>query len=156
MDMALLHEAAVLASAIRGAYRVAKSHGSTTRYFVYVLLLQSGKLYVGSTDNPFVRFGEHFACSPSSAAWVREWGPPVRVVEMCRDCRSQDEHYKYAEYAEKFGWENVRGGGCCRVIMTQEPPSVAAFSRGNGPAGSDFQYLSRAEIDDIVAKVQRI
>lgn len=147
--MPLLREAAVLAATIRGVYARIKSVPSA-RYFVYVLLLQNGKLYVGSTDNPYARLAQHWACSHESAGWVREWGPPVRVVEMCRDCRAEDEHLKYAEYADKFGWQNVRGGGCCRVIMTQEPPSVAAFAR---PPDAAFVYLSRAEIDEIVATV---
>jgi hypothetical protein len=152
VDMDLLYEAAVLAAAIRGMYAQVKTHPNA-RYFVYVLLLQHGKLYVGSTDNPYVRLADHFACSPSSAAWVREWGPPVRVIEMVRDATLDDEHYKYAEYADKFGWDAVRGGGCCRVMMSHEPPSVKMFARR---PNDSFQYLSRAEINDIVSKVTQL
>jgi hypothetical protein len=151
-DMMLLYDAAVLAAAIKGMYARTKDY-PTARFFVYVLLLQEGKLYVGTTDNPYVRFGQHFACSPESAAWVREYGPPIRVVEMCENCRPEDEHYKFTEYADKFGYQNIRGGGCCRVIMNQEPPTVKSYRRR---PDSDFTYLTRSEIDDIVDKVKSI
>jgi len=151
LDMMVLYEAAALAAAIRLMYSRIKDH-PTARYFVYVLLLQDGKFYVGNTDNPYVRLGDHFSCSSSSAAWVREWGPPVRVVEMIRNASAEDEHYKYTEYAEKFGWDNVRGGGCCRVLMSHEPPSVRGFTRRH----DDLDYLTRAEIDDLVAKVRAL
>ena len=151
VDMGLLHEAAVLASAIQGMYRKVKDH-PTARYFVYVLLLQEGKLYVGSSDNIYTRLRDHFTSSSNSAAWVREWGPPLRVVEIIRNATPDDEHYKYTEYAEKFGWDSVRGGGCCRVLMSHEPPSVRSFTRRLGP----FDHLTRLEIDDIVEKVKRI
>ncbi len=146
--MDLLYNAAVIASTIRATYHKIKSH-PTARYFVYVLLLQDGKFYVGSTDNPYMRFVDHFMCSNNSAAWVREWGPPIRVVEMIKNASGEDEHYKYAEYAEKFGWDNVRGGGCCRMFMHREPPSVTTFTR----KAEAFEYMSRTEIDDIVSKV---
>jgi len=151
VDMMMLYDAAVLAAAIRTMYARVKRHHSA-RYFVYVLMLQEGRFYVGSTDNPYVRFADHFACNSSSAAWVREWGPPVRVVEVLRNTSPEDEHYKYTEYAEKFGWDAVRGGGCCRVLMSHEPPSVRSFTRRAEP----FEYLTRSEIDDLVEKVKRI
>lgn len=152
IDMALLYEAAVLAAAIKGMYARIKDH-PTGRYFVYVLLLQSGKLYVGASDNIYIRLKQHFDMSHESSNWVREWGPVVRVVEIMGNCHPDDEHYKYVQYADMFGWEMVRGGGCCRVIMNQAPPTVKAFVRR---PDDDFTYLSRAEIDDIVSKVQGI
>lgn len=151
VDMTLLHEAFQNTMAVRKMYQQTKRH-PTARYFVYVLLLQDGKFYVGSTDNPYTRLWDHFQCSSNSALWVREWGPPVRVVEIARNCSPEDEQYKYAEYADKFGWINVRGGGCCRLVMLREPTSVSQFAR----KPDSLEYLTRAEIDDIVAKIKSI
>ena len=89
-DMMLLYEAALLAAAIRHMYLGVKAHLSA-RYFTYVLLLQQGKIYVGSTDNIYTRLADHFSGSPSSALWVKEYGPVVRVVEICKNCRAEDE-----------------------------------------------------------------
>lgn len=148
VDMSLLHRSFLVTVAIRGMYERIKRNPAG-RFFVYVLLLQEGKFYVGSTDNPYSRLWDHFRCSSNSALWVREWGPPVRVVEIARNCSPEDEHYKYAEYADKFGWMNVRGGGCCRLVMSREPSSVARFAR----KPDTLEYLTRAEIDDLVAKI---
>ena len=150
-DMMLLYEAALLGAAIRQMYLNVKTNPSG-RYFTYVLLLQEGKIYVGSTDNVYTRLADHFSGSPSSALWVKEYGPVVRVIEICKNCRAEDEQYKFTEYADKFGFENVRGGGCCRLLVSQEPPSVTNFAR----KPDDFEYLSRAEIDDVVHKVKTL
>lgn len=148
----MLYESARLGATIRGMYARVKEY-PLGRYFVYVLALQHGKLYVGSTDNIYSRLCDHFECSPRSAVWVREYGPPVRVVEICRNCAPEDENYKFAEYADKFGFENVRGGGCCRLLMHYEPLSVRNFARR---VQDTVEYLTRAEIDDIVLKVKNI
>jgi hypothetical protein len=144
--MAVLYRAAAINIAVRRRYTAIKDDPDA-RYFVYVLLLQSGKLYVGSTNNPYTRFLDHFLVTPSSAAWVREWGPPVRVVELLQNCRADDEQYKYYEYASMFGWENVRGGTNCRVIMPRPPPGLDAFERD---PMRKFEFVPRAEIDCIV------
>lgn len=141
---ALLFRAATLAIAIRRRYEVLRVE---SRYFVYVLLLQQGKLYVGSTNNPYTRLYDHYFTTSSSAAWVREWGPPVRVVELLRNCRDDDEQYKYMEYASMFGWENVRGGSSCRVIMDRPPPGLATFERD---FSRTFEHVPRTEIEQLV------
>jgi hypothetical protein len=151
-DMMLLYDAAVLAAVIKRMYLDVKDH-PTGRYFTYVLLLQEGKIYVGSTDNIYTRLADHFLCSPSSALWVKEYGPPVRVIEISRNSRPDDETYKYTEYADKFGFENVRGGSWCRLVQNHEPLSVKNFVR---KPDDDFDYLTRAEIDDIVTKIHNM
>jgi len=132
-------------------YRDVKSHSA--RYFTYVLLLQEGKIYVGSTDNIYSRLVDHFSCSSSSALWVREYGPPVRVVEISTDSSPSDEQYKYNEYADKFGYENVRGGGCCKLVMSHEPSSVTSFTRRDDKI---TKYMSRTEINAVVFRVHTL
>ena len=150
-NMAMLYEAAALGWAVRRMFREAKDHPDE-RYFTYVLLLQQGKLYVGSTDNVYARLADHFACNRSSALWVREYGPPVRVVEIIRNSPPGTESYKYCEYADKFGYENVRGGGWCRLVQRREPASVRNFTYRQ----TEFDHLSRSEIEDVVDKVTKL
>lgn len=149
VDMDLLYDAAVMAAAVRAMYARVKTVQSA-KYFTYVLLLQHGKIYVGNTDNIYARLRDHFY--GESSKWVREWGPVERVVEIIRNSGPDDERYKYSEYADKFGWANVRGAGWCKVLMASAPSVVRNFSR----KADDFDYLTRAEIDDILDKIKRI
>lgn len=145
-----LYRAAAAGAEVRAQYARLKDD-QAARFFVYVLLLPHGKLYVGSTDNPYARFLDHFTCSASSAKWVREWGPPERIVEMARNCRADDEEYKYMQYASMFGWEHVRGGHCCRVLEPRAPRELHGFRRDSA---RPFDYLTRAELDDVLARVR--
>lgn len=149
-DMHLLYESAKMLSAVRDMYTRVKIFPHA-RYFVYVLMLQHGKMYVGSTDNIYIRLADHFKCSPRSAVWVREYGPPVRVIEIIRNCQLEDEEYKFAEMADKFGYENVRGGGWCKLFLRREPPSVRNFTRR---VPDELDYLTRFEIQDIMEKIR--
>ena len=152
VDMDVLYQSAKTFAAVRGMYARAKRYPDA-RYFVYVLMLQQGKLYVGATDNVYTRLSDHFRCSNRSAVWVREYGPPVRIVEIARNCAPEDEEYKFAEMADKFGFENVRGGGCCKLFVRREPYAVRNFSRR---VPDDLEYLTRAEIQDVVEKIKML
>lgn len=50
-----------------------------------------------------------------------------------------------------FGWQNVRGAAYCRTTMRGPPAPLADFKRDPTRA---FDYLTRREVDDIVAVVQ--
>lgn len=150
-DMDLLFECATNTLAMRHMYQCIKEHPQA-KFFTYVLLLQQGKMYVGATDNIYARMVDHFTCSPSSALWVREYGPPVRIVEICTNSSLRDEQYKYTEYADKFGYENVRGGGCCKLVMTHEPPSVSNFEK----QADTFTYMTRHDINEILFRVKTL
>ena len=49
-----------------------------------------------------------------------------------------------------FGWEHVRGGNCCRVLEPRAPATLQAFRRDPTRA---FEYLTRAELDELVGRV---
>lgn len=117
----MLLDAARLNLRIRREYARIK-RDPAARYYTYVLLLQRGKLYCGSSDNIFMRLLDHTLGTPSAALWVKEHGPIERVVEITRNCSREDEHYKTLEYMSLFGWENVRGAGWCKLDM-HRPPS---------------------------------
>lgn len=146
---ALLH-ATEVSMDIRGRYATA---GYTKhRYWTYVLLLEGGFFYVGSTNNPFTRLLDHELQSESSALWVRHRGPVVRVLELIRHCTPEDEKYKYYEYCSIYGWEVVRGASYCHVHMPRPPAGLEDFSRNR----ADFDYLPRAHIDAVHAKVKEL
>jgi hypothetical protein len=148
----LLFEAATKAVSIRNMYTDFWTHRAPARYFTYVLLLQQGKLYVGSTDNIYVRLLDHFTCSPMSAVWVREYGPPERIVEIIVGGPSDTESYVFCMYADRFGYTNVRGGGVCKLMVTHEPQVVKSFEAD----GRILQSLPRSSILKIQGRVEHL
>ena len=125
---------------------------ASARYFTYVLLLQRGNIYVGSSESIYKRLLDHWTMSPSSSLWVKEHGPIDRILEISVNSSADDERYKTLEYMSIFGHQKVRGGGWCRVLPTGPPTDLTDFTRER----SDFQYLSRKEIDAIMSEVQAL
>lgn len=118
------------------------------KFFVYVLLLQEGKIYVGSTDNVYQRLYDHFEMTQSTAAWVRLHGPPQRVIEIVADAAPGDEDAITARYIAMFGQDSVRGGKWHAIFSP--PPCDTRDVRAGERA---FRSLSRSEIDDVVREI---
>lgn len=116
------------------------------RYYTYALLLQDECVYVGSTSSLRIRLMEHLHGTSNSSQWVREHGPVIRVLEVTKNSRAEDEAYKTLEYMTLFGWESVRGAGWAKVEMRNPPGALQAFERNR----CDFEHLSRKEINDAV------
>lgn len=121
-----------------------------TKFFTYALLLQDGKIYVGDTNNVYQRLMEHMSMSNSSAVWVRENGPVVRVLEITTDAGDRAEEERTLDYMSMFGWENVRGSGWCRKRMPGPPSRLETYERGR----ATHSFMTRKQIDDIVERVQ--
>jgi hypothetical protein len=149
----LLLDSAKLSVAIQRAYTKVRNDPRSRYYFTYVLLLQNGKFYVGTSNNVYNRLLDHHLMSTCSSLWVREHGPVQRVVEVVRNCAYDDETYKTLEYMSMFGWQNVRGASYCRPSMRSPPAALAEFRRNpNRP----FLYMSRGEIDGIEDMVREL
>lgn len=146
----MLLQSAKLQVAIRRQYARLKKDPAA-RYFTYVLQLHSNKFYVGSSDSIYTRLLDHCLMSASSAIWVRQHGPVMRVVEVSRNCSKDDEAYKTLEYMSLFGWQNVRGAAYCRSCMRAPPGHLADFVRD---PERKFDYMTRREIDEIVRVVR--
>ena len=129
------------------ALEAAKTHGSD-KYFVYALLLNEGKIYVGQTDNVYQRLLDHFTMSRSTSAWVRMHGPPVRILEVVVDADACAENYMTLDYISRFGADNVRGG-VWNAVFCNAPPIAANFR-----PDKVYDRLSRAEIDAVFAEIQ--
>lgn len=139
----MLLRSAKLAVAVRCEYTRIKSNPQA-KYFTYTILLQDNRLYVGATDNLYLRLLEHCLMSSASACFVKEYGPPIRLVEVVRDSTLHDERYKTLEYMSLFGWQNVRGSHYCRLEMRNPPADLKEFCRDR----NDFQYLTPLELED--------
>lgn len=74
---------------------------------VYVLSLEHGKYYVGSTENLEVRIEAH--SSGRGALWTK-LHKPIKVIEVIRGCDEFDEDKYVKKYMHRYGIDNVRGG----------------------------------------------
>ena len=94
------------------AYQIAMSR----RTAVYVLELEDGKYYVGSSDDPEKRFLDHV--SGQGAAWTREhW--PIRILKIIEGASVFEEDKVTKEYMAMYGIDNVRGGS---YVLPTLPP----------------------------------
>lgn len=145
----MLLQSARLSLAIRREYtRVKRDAGA--KYYTYVLQLQEGKIYVGNTDNIYQRLLDHRMMTPSTALWIKQYGPVERVLEVARNSGKDDEHYKTLQYMSMFGWENVRGSSYCKVRMFGPPQALKGFLRTRD---GEFEYLSAEEIEGVLREI---
>jgi predicted GIY-YIG superfamily endonuclease len=142
----LLLRSAELTVKIRRAYHRLKE-SSDAKFFTYVLLLQNGYVYVGNSDNIFVRLMDHLLQSPQSSMWVREHGPVVQVMEVILHSSKDDEMYKMLEWCDLVGYHKVRGATYCKVDARGPPPQLCDFVRD---PTRHFKYASRSWIDEMV------
>lgn len=99
--------------------------------YVYTLLLEQNKYYVGKTDNPRFRIESHFDASGS--AWTKKY-PPLKLLELIPDCDHFDEDKYTKIYMNKYGINNVRGGSFCQIELdkrTYEMLEKMIFSATN-------------------------
>lgn len=148
----MLLQSARLSLAIRREYaRVKRDAGA--KYYTYVLQLQEGKFYVGNTDNIYQRLLDHRMMTPSTALWVKHYGPVERVLEVVRNCSKDDEHYKTMQYMSMFGWQNVRGSSYCKVRMFGPPAALKVFARTRD---GEFEYLSAEEMEGVLRDIDEM
>lgn len=84
---------------------------------VYVLRLEEGKWYIGSTTNMEKRYEQHK--NGEGCDWTRKY-PPKRIAALYSGCTLFDEDKCTKISMAKFGIENVRGGAYCSVILSRE------------------------------------
>ena len=85
--------------------------------FIYILLLESNKYYIGKTNNPDIRLDSHF--NSNGSEWTKIY-KPIKVYELLSDCDSYDEDKYTLKYMEKEGIDNVRGGSFSQIELSDE------------------------------------
>ncbi len=149
--LGVLFESASASVRVRQAYAKRKRFIGD-KFFTYALLLRDGKIYVGNSSNIYSRLLDHTLMTPSSSLWVREHGPVQRVLEITVDAPKDAEAERTMHFMSMFGWENVRGASWCRVRMSSPPTGLSEYV----PGRMAHHFLSRDEIDDIMAKVENL
>ena len=82
---------------------------------LYVLELENGKYYVGTTNRPLNdRILEHF--NECGSEWTRIHYP-IKVIETKYNVDKYDEDKYTKLYMDKYGIDNVRGGSYVSVVL---------------------------------------
>lgn len=83
--------------------------------FIYVLLLEGNKYYIGKTKNPKIRVNDHF--NRNGSYWTK-LHPPKNVIEVTPLSDSFDEDKYTLKYMVKHGIDNVRGGSFSQIKLS--------------------------------------
>jgi hypothetical protein len=83
---------------------------------IYVLELENGKYYVGSTNNFERRYQEHLNGEGSSWTKIHK---PVKILEVNPWNSPYDEDNKTKELMAKYGVNNVRGGSYTTIHLDE-------------------------------------
>jgi len=82
--------------------------------YIYVLLLEKGKYYIGKTKNPQFRIESHFNLEGSE--WTKLY-KPIKILELISNCDDYDEDKYTRIYMDKYGIDNVRGGSFITIKL---------------------------------------
>jgi len=78
--------------------------------YIYALILEDNKYYVGKTDNPELRIEQHH--EGSGATWTIKY-KPINILFIKKSNSPFDENNTTKELMIKYGINNVRGGSYC-------------------------------------------
>jgi hypothetical protein len=84
--------------------------------YIYVLLLESNKYYVGKTNNCNLRLDQHD--KGKGSVWTSLY-KPIKMHIIYFNCDDFDEDKYTIKYMAEFGIDNVRGGSFCQLDLTK-------------------------------------
>lgn len=88
--------------------------------YVYVLLLEEKKYYVGYSEQLETRLLSHF--QNDGSVWTKKY-KPIEVLEISRGGKDIEEQ-KTLEMMRKHGWQNVRGSYWCQINLKFPPKNL--------------------------------
>lgn len=88
--------------------------------YVYVLELEGGNFYIGTSANLPSRLHQHFVGDGS--LWTKAH-KPVKVVEICLGDKPIEKE-KTLEYMKLMGFEKVRGYCWCSIHLENPPKDL--------------------------------
>jgi len=89
--------------------------------YLYTLQLQSGKYYVGKSDDPDTRYLAHK--NGNGASWTKIH-KPLKIIEIRELKGEHDETNTTKDLMKKYGVDNVRGGAYTQSVLDDATKAV--------------------------------
>ena len=89
--------------------------------YVYALLLECNKYYIGKTTNISQRWESHV--EQKGSEWTKLF-PPIKILKIYNKCDSFDETKYTIMYMSLYGINNVRGGAFCSINLSTEQINI--------------------------------
>ena len=89
--------------------------------YIYVLICENGKYYIGKTTRLKERLREHI--EGNGSAWTKIH-KPIGLLEKIESTSNDDENIITRRYMWEYGIENVRGGSYVKVRLPRDVISV--------------------------------
>ncbi len=123
--------------------------------YLYVLLLEEEKYYVGMAEYIGLRLWEHFKMSrKTGSAWTKQY-PPISVIHCSKHIGSMKDFKRIEQQstlrlAKLKGFANVRGGGFS--LTTSDYPKSWDEKLLTIPAGdmNSMRPLSKKELKQLM------
>ncbi len=126
--------------------------------YMYSLLLEAGKYYIGITSNFEKRMIKHF--SERGSQWTKEHAPIeiIHKIDLGIYIRSEAyliENDYTLEFMSKHGWQNVRGGKWYNLII-KKPSELNSYPWKDIDSfrARDFNCISNKLSDEYLHKIK--
>jgi len=124
---------------------------------VYVLELENGKYYVGTTHNLQRRFQEHV--DGAGSVWTRKYAPVAIERSVSVDGPLHEDRVT-KELMLKHGIDNVRGGSYCRIDLDdgQKQSLTTELRSATGvcfKCGRGGHFAAQCHVKDANKKTER-
>lgn len=126
--------------------------------YIFILLLEKKKFYIGSCRNPHNDIKPYF--NNFGPDWVKKYRP-IKIVEIIHPCDIFDVDKHTKRYMAKYGVNNVRGGTYSNLKLTKQDHNHIDKEIFNALGmcmycGSEYHFSYNCQYNTFSSQVQNI